>query len=339
MSGHAVRADSSCSLPVRGVGRRAIVAALAVVASGLPMPLLAQSWPVKPVRIIVPLAPGGATDVIARLIGGRLGDVWGQTALVENRPGGSTMIGAEAVARAAPDGYTLLMATSAFPVNFSLQAKVPYQLSDFTPVSNIAESPNVLAIHSSVPARNVKELIAVLRTRPGQINYGSGGVGGSTHLAAELFKLLAKVDMVHIPYKGGGPAVADLVGGQIALIFGNLPAVLPHAKSGKVRVLAIASAKRSPAIPDLPTMSEAGVPGFEASTWAGILAPGATPPAVIAKLHSDIMKVFAMPDTRDRLIAAGSDPIGNTPKEFAAFLDAEIARWGKVVKAAGIRAE
>ena len=187
MSGHAVRADSSCSLPVRGVGRRAIVAALAVVASGLPMPLIAQSWPVKPVRIIVPLAPGGATDVIARLIGGRLGDVWGQTALVENRPGGSTMIGAEAVARAAPDGYTLLMATSAFPVNFSLQAKVPYQLADFTPVSNIAESPNVLAIHSSVPARNVKELIAVLRTRPGQINYGSGGVGGSTHLAAELF--------------------------------------------------------------------------------------------------------------------------------------------------------
>jgi len=323
----------------RAVLRACAFASATALALSVTIAAHAQAWPVKPVRIIVPLAPGGATDVIARLIGGRLSEVWGQTAVVENRPGGSTMIGAEAVARSTPDGYTLLMATSAFPVNFSLQAKVPYQLSDFAPVSNIAESPNVLAIHASVPARNVKELIAVLRTRPGQINYGSGGVGGSTHLAAELFKLLAKVDMVHIPYKGGGPAVADLVGGQIALIFGNLPAVLPHAKSGKVRVLAIASAKRSPAIPDLPTMSEAGVPGFEASTWAGILAPGATPPAVIGKLHGDLMKVFAMPDTRERLVAAGSDPIGNSPKEFAAFLDAEIARWGRVVKAAGIRAE
>ena len=302
-------------------------------------PAAGPVWPSKPVRIIVPIAGGGSTDAIARLLGGRLGEIWGHTVVVENRPGGSTMIGAEVVARAAPDGYTMLMATAAFPANFSLFRKVPYRLADFAPVSNVAESPNVLAVHPSVPAKSVKELIALLRARPGQINYGSGGVGGSTHLAAELFKLLAQVDITHIPYKGGGPAVTDLLGGQIAMIFGNLPAVLPHANSGRIRLLAIASARRSPTLPDLPTMHEAGVAGFEASTWAGLLLPAAVPPALVSRLWADLQKIYAMPDMRERMASAGFEPIGSSPREFAGYLDAEITRWEKVIRAAGIKPE
>lgn len=299
----------------------------------------AQAWPVKPVRMIVPIAGGGSTDAIARLVGTKLGEIWGQTVLVENRPGGSTMIGAEVVARAAPDGYTMLMATSAFPANFSLFRKVPYKLSDFAPVSNVAESPNVLAVHPSVPAKSVKELIALLRSRPGQINYGSGGVGGSTHLAAELFKLLAKVDITHIPYKGGGPAVTDLLGGQISMIFGNLPAVLPHVNTGRINVLAIASAKRTQTMPNLPTMDEAGVRGFEASTWAGLLMPAGTPQPIINKFYADLQKIYAQPDMRERMATGGFEAIGNSPKEFAAYIDMEVARWEKVIRAAGIKAE
>jgi tripartite-type tricarboxylate transporter receptor subunit TctC len=233
----------------------------------------------------------------------------------------------------------MLMATSAFPANFSLFRKVPYKLADFAPISNVAESPNVLAVHPSVPAKNVKELIALLRSRPGQINYGSGGVGGSTHLAAELFKLLAKVDVVHIPYKGGGPAVTDLLGGQISMIFGNLPAVLPHVKSGRINVLAIASMKRSPTMPDLPTMDEAGVRGFEASTWAGLLMPAGTPQPIIDRFYADLQKIYAQADMKQRMATGGFEAVGSSPKEFAAYLDAEVARWEKVIRAAGIKAE
>ena len=318
---------------------RAAAALLATACLGAAGLSFAQAWPAKPVRMIVPIAGGGSTDAISRLVGTKLGEVWGQTVLVENRPGGSTMIGAEVVARAAPDGYTMLMATSAFPANFSLFRKVPYKLADFAPISNVAESPNVLAVHPSVPAKNVKELIALLRSRPGQINYGSGGVGGSTHLAAELFKLLAKVDVTHIPYKGGGPAVTDLLGGQISMIFGNLPAVLPHVKSGRINVLAIASAKRSPTMPDLPTMDEAGVRGFEASTWAGLLMPAGTAQPIISKFYADLQKIYAQPDMKERMATGGFEAIGSSPKEFAAYIDLEVARWEKVIRAAGIKAE
>ena len=321
--------------PVRLTGAFTLAAAC-LCASGMSY---AQAWPAKPVRMIVPIAGGGSTDAISRLVGTKLGEIWGHTVLVENRPGGSTMIGAEVVARAAPDGYTILMATSAFPANFSLFRKVPYKLSDFAPVSNVAESPNVLAVHPSVPAKNVTELIALLRSRPGQINYGSGGVGGSTHLAAELFKLLAKVDVTHIPYKGGGPAVTDLLGGQISMIFGNLPAVLPHVNTGRINVLAIASARRSPTLPNLPTMDEAGVRGFEASTWAGLLMPAGTPQPIIAKFYADLQKIYAQPDMKERMATGGFEAIGNSPKEFAAYLDLEVARWEKVIRAAGIKAE
>ena len=292
----------------------------------------AQVWPVKPVRMIVPIAGGGSTDAISRLVGTKLGEIWGHTVLVENRPGGSTMIGAEVVARAAPDGYTMLMATSAFPANFSLFRKVPYKLSDFAPVSNVAESPNVLAVHPSVPAKSVNELIALLRSRPGQINYGSGGVGGSTHLAAELFKLLAKVDVVHIPYKGGGPAVADLLGGQISMIFGNLPAVLPHVKSGRLRAIAVTGPKRIPALPDTPTIAESGLPGYSMTGWQGIVAPVSTPREVVARLNGSIGKVLASTDGRDAWTRQGMEPTVLTPEQFGALLRADYESYGKLVK-------
>jgi tripartite-type tricarboxylate transporter receptor subunit TctC len=317
-----------------------IVLAGALVVSGAGHAQTASTtFPVKPVRIVVPLAPGGSTDVLARLVASRLSEVWGQQVVVDNRGGAGTMIGSEIVARSPGDGYTLLMVTSAFAVNFSLYDKVPYKFSDFAPLSNVGQTPNVLAVHPTLPAKSVKELIALLRARPGQMTYSSGGVGGSTHLAGELFKLLAKVDMVHVPYKGGGPAVADLVSGQVMMTFGNLTTVLPFAHAGRVRALAVTSAKRSPAIPELPTMAEAGVPGFEAATWNGLVAPAATPKDIVAKLNADIVKVLNMPDTRAKLASNGLEPIGDTPAAFSAHIANEIARWAKVVKAAHIRPE
>jgi tripartite-type tricarboxylate transporter receptor subunit TctC len=317
-----------------------IVLAGALVVSGAGHAQTASTtFPVKPVRIVVPLAPGGSTDVLARLVASKLSEVWGQQVVVDNRGGAGTMIGTEIVARSPGDGYTLLMVTSAFAVNFSLYDKVPYKFSDFAPLSNVGQTPNVLAVHPTLPAKSVKELIALLRARPGQMTYSSGGVGGSTHLAGELFKLLAKVDMVHVPYKGGGPAVADLVSGQVMMTFGNLTTVLPFANAGRVRALAVTSAKRSPAIPELPTMAEAGVPGFEAATWNGLVAPAATPKDIVVKLNADIVKILSMPDTRAKLASNGLEPIGDTPGAFSAHISNEIARWAKVVKAAHIRPE
>ena len=313
-----------------------LVAALAVCSAGHAQ-TASTTFPVKSVRIVVPLAPGGSTDVLARLVASKLSEVWGQQVIVDNRGGAGTMIGTEIVARSPGDGYTLLMVTSAFAVNFSLYDKVPYKFSDFAPLSNVGQTPNVLAVHPTIPAKSVKELIALLRARPGEMTYSSGGVGGSTHLAGELFKLLANVDMVHVPYKGGGPAVADLVSGQVMMTFGNLTTVLPFATAGRVRALAVTSAKRSPAIPNLPTMAEAGVPGFEAATWNGLIAPAATPKDIVAKLNGDIVKVLNMPDTRAKLASNGLEPIGDTPAAFSAHISNEIARWAKVVKAAHIR--
>lgn len=324
-----------------GVGMRGLIAPLVgafFVLSGYG-PAAAQNFPAKPVRMIVPLAPGGSTDLLARLIGAKLTELWSQNVLVENKPGGGTTIGVETVAKAPPDGYTILMVTSAYSVNFSLMAKVPYKPSDFAALSNAAQTPNVLAVHPSLPVKTLKELIALLKARPGQLTFSSGGVGGSTHLAGELFKLLSQVDIVHVPYKGGGPAVTDLVAGQVSMTFGNLTTVLPFARSGRLRALAVTSAKRSPVLPDMPTMAEAGVPGFEASTWNGLLAPAATPLEIVTKLNADIVMVLGMPDVRERLAANALEPIGDSPAAFQAFIAAEIARWGKVVKTANLKAE
>ncbi len=299
----------------------------------------AQAYPVKPVRIVVPFTPGGSTDVLARLVGVRLGELWGQQVLVENRAGGGATIGSEYVARAAPDGYTLLIVTSSFTVNFSLLRQVPYKFSDFVPLSNMAETPNVLAVHPSVPARSVKELIALLRERPGQLTYSSGGIGGSTHLAGELFQLVADVKMVHVPYRGGLPAVTDLVGGQVTMTFGNLTPVILFVKGGRLRPLAVTTARRTPALPDVPTMAEAGVKGMEASSWIGLMAPAGTPEGIVAKLNADIARVLSLPDTREKLAANGLYPIGDTSQQFSAYIAGEINRWATVVKAAGLKAE
>src|SRR4051794_11797799 len=273
----------------RWIGASVVLGQLCLVPAAGHAQTGSPTFPMKPVRIVVPLAPGGSTDVLARLVASKLAEVWGQQVIVDNRGGAGTMIGTEIVARSPADGYTLLMVTSAFAVNFSLYDKVPYRFSDFAPLSNVGQTPNVLAVHPTVPAKNVEELIALLRARPGRMTYSSGGVGGSTHLAGELFKLLSKVDMVHVPYKGGGPAVADLVSGQVTMTFGNLTTVVPFAKAGRLRALAVTSARRSPLLPELPTMAESGVPGFEAATWNGLVAPAAVPKDIVAKLNADIV--------------------------------------------------
>lgn len=301
--------------------------------------VLAQAYPTKTVRIIVPLAAGGSTDTLARLTGNKLAEVWGHNVLVENRPGAGTTLGADLVAKSPADGYTLLMVTSAFSVNFSLMQKVPYKASDFAALSNVGMTPNVLAVHPSLPVKNLKDLIVLMKQKPGQMTYSSGGVGGSTHLSGELFKMLAGVDMIHVPYKGGNPAVTDLVAGQVTMTFGNLTTIIPFAKAGRLRALAVTSAKRSPQLPEMPTMAEAGVPGFEASTWNGLIAPAATPKEIVAKLNADIVKVLAMPDMKEKLAVNGFEPVGDTSAQFQAFITAEIERWSKVVRTANIKPE
>lgn len=299
----------------------------------------AQAYPMKPVRIVVPFAAGGSGDVLARLVGVKLGVLWGQQVLVDNRAGGGTTIGAEHVARSTPDGYTLLLVSSSFTVNFSLLQKVPYKFSDFVPLTNMAETPNVLAVHPSLPAKNVKELIGLLRGHPGQLTYSSGGIGASTHLAGELFQLLAKVNMVHVPYKGGNPAVTALVSGQVSMTFGNLTNVIAFVNAGRLRALAVTSARRTPVLPDLPTAAEAGVEGMESSSWIGLMAPAATPEGIVAKLNADIVKVLNLPDTREKLAVNGLELIGDTSAQFGAYMSAEISRWARVIKAAGLKPE
>lgn len=317
----------------RACALTAALGALYVIAGSA----LAQSFPAKPVRMIVPLAPGGSTDVLARLIGGKLSELWFTNVIVENKPGGGTSIGNDFVAKSAPDGYTILMATSAYAVNFSLLAKVPYKHTDFTALSNAAQTPNVLVVHPSLPAETLKELIALLKSKPGQLTFSSGGVGGSSHLAGELFKLMSNVEIVHVPYKGGSLAVTDVVAGQVSMTFGNLTSVLPFARAGRLRVIAVSSAKRSPHMAETPTMAEAGVPGFEASTWNGLIAPAATPTDVVARLNADIVRVLGMPEVRDKLAANALEPIGDSPAAFQAFINTEIARWAKVVKMANLK--
>ncbi|MEO8675947.1 MAG: tripartite tricarboxylate transporter substrate binding protein [Casimicrobiaceae bacterium] len=310
----------------------ALLALAAIVAS-------AQTYPAKPIRLVVPFPPGGATDILARDVAQKLTEAWGQQVIVDNRPGAGGNIGSELVAKAAPDGYTLEMGTvGTHAINASLYAKMPYDhVKDFAPVILVAGVPNVLVVNPALPANSVAELIAYAKANPGKLNFASSGNGTSIHLSGELFKFMAGVQMTHVPYKGSAPALQDLLGGQVQLMFDNLPPSLPQIKAGKLRALAVTSLTRAPALPDVPTMAEAGLPGFEASSWFGVLAPAGTPPAIVTKLNAEIAKWLATPEAKERLSKQGANAAGGTPEDFAKHIAAETAKWAKVVKDSGAK--
>ena len=298
----------------------------------------AQPYPSRTVRLVVPFAAGGSTDIIGRTVGQKLNEMWGQPVVVDNRPGGSTVIGTDVVAKSAPDGHTLLVTPAPFTIVPSLIAKLPYDpAKDFEPITLINTTPLVVVVHPGVPAKSVKDLIALAKAKPGSINYGSSGSGGSNHLAGELFNALAGVRMVHVPYKGNAPALTDLLGGHVDLVFNGLTSAMPLIKSGKLRALAVTSIKRTGSLPDMPTLDELGLKGFQAVAWNGLSAPARTPKDIIAKINADVLKVVRSPELAERLRAEGSDPVGNSPEQYAAFLRDEIAKWSKVIKFAGVK--
>jgi len=317
---------------------RAIVAlVLAALASGA----AAQAYPAKPVRIVNPFAPGGATDQIARLVAQKLTELWGQSVVVENRPGASGAIGLEAVAKSPPDGYTLAIATqTTHAANPALYSKLPYDpVRDFAPLTLAGSTPLALMVQPALPVTDVKSLVGYLKANPGKLTYASGGNGTSQHLSTELFKTMTGTFIVHIPYKGAGPALVDFLGGQTNIMFDNLPTALPHVKAGKVRALAVSSAKRSPLAPELPTLAESGLPGFDLATWFAFFAPAATPKEITAKIAADMQRVLAQPDVRERLLASGVEVVGSTPEELARFQRAEMEKWAKIVRDSGARVD
>ncbi len=302
--------------------------------------LAQQNYPARTVRLIVPSSPGGGTDISARILAPKLTEYLGQQVIVENRPGASTMIGGEAVARAAPDGYTLLMGISTLAINPAIYKKMPYDaLRDFAPISQAVVLSNVLVTHPSLPPRTLKDLIAFAKARPGQINFASAGVGTSPHLSMELFLVMAGLKMVHVPYKGSGPGVIDLVAGHVPMMMPNMLSAQPHIKSNRLRALGVTGTKRASGAEDIPTIAEAGVPGYEAVQWYGVLAPAGTPRDIIGKLHAQIVRALHSADVRQRLLMDGAEPVGSSPEAFAAFIRAETEKWAKVVKAAGIAQE
>lgn len=310
-----------------------------IAGTGAFVPAHAQ-YPNKPVRLILPFPPGGGTDTLARILGGKLAEGLGQQVVLDNRPGAGANIGAEIAAKSPPDGYTLLMGNVAHAINVSLYSKLNYNfLRDFAPVSLLASTPNIVVVHPSIPAKSVKELVALAKARPNQLDFASSGSGSSAHLAGVLFQQLAGVQMNHIPYKGGGPAVIALVSGQVAVGFATTPSVIGHIKAGKLRGLAVTGPKRSQSTPDLPTVSEAGVKGYEVTGWYGVLVPTGTPKDVIARLHAESVKVIRLPDVKERVETAGFETLGTTPEEFGAFMKSEVEKWTKVVKASGARAD
>ena len=299
-----------------------------------------KNFPNRPVRIIVPVPPGGIVDVVVRLLAQKMTEVMGQSVVIDNRPGASTNIGTEMVARAPGDGYTLLSNSLPLVVNHTLFAKLPFDVvKDFAPVSLVAGASYVIVVHPSVPAKSVGELIALARAKPGLLNYSSAGNGSNLHVAAELFKNMSGTNLVHVPYKGGGPALTAILGGECDLSFLGLVAVLPQINAGRVRALAITSTARSPLLPDLPTVAEAGVPGYEFSSWVGILAPASTPANIVAALNEFIVKAMRAPDLSARFNKEGADVIASSPAEFAAYIGAELSRWAKVVKESGMKAD
>jgi len=311
-------------------------AALAAATAASP----AQDYPARPIRLILGFAPGGSTDLVARVVGQKMAEAWIQQVVVDNRPGANGMIGADLVAKANPDGYSLLLSSiGPMAINASLY-KMPYDIvADFAPVTYTGNVTNLLVVHPSVAAASVKELIALAKAQPGKLTFGSSGTGGAPHMAVELFKILAKANVVHVPYKGGGPAMADLVGGQISGSFASMPSSIPFVRAGKLRALAVTAPKRSPAEPQVPTISEAGIPGFAVLDWQGLFTTGKTPPAIVNKLNAEVVRILALPDVVEKLAVAGVEIQTSTPREWGDFVKSEIAKWGKVVKEAGIKVE
>jgi tripartite-type tricarboxylate transporter receptor subunit TctC len=300
----------------------------------------AESYPARPVRMIVPLPPGGGTDLLARGLAQQLASVWGRSVIVDNRGGAGGVIGVDLIAKAAPDGYTVGMGYVA-PISVNVHlSKLPYDpVRDLTAITMVAQAQNVLALNPLVPAGSVKELIAYLKSKPGQISYASAGIGSSPHLSAELFKQMTGTDMTHVPYKGAGPALVDVISGQVALYFGSLPSVLPHAKSGKVKVLGVTGSTRSQVMPELPTISEAGVRGFESLQWYGLFAPAKVARSVVEKVYADVRAVLRAPDVHARLTAQGFEVVESSPRQFADFVRNDIDKWGRVIRHANIRPE
>ncbi|MEO8305601.1 MAG: tripartite tricarboxylate transporter substrate binding protein [Betaproteobacteria bacterium] len=319
----------------------AALAAVSGIAFAAPAIAQEPAYPTKPIRLVVPFPPGGATDIMARAVAQKLTEAWGQGVVVDNRPGAGGNIGSELVAKAAPDGYTLEMGTvGTHAINSSLYAKMPYDhVKDFAPVVLVAAVPNVLVVNPAVPVNSVQELIAYAKANPGKLNFASSGAGTSIHLSGELFKVMAGVQMTHVPYKGSAPALQDLLGGQVQLMFDNLPPSLPQIKAGKLRALAVTTPSRSPALPDVPTIAESGLPGFDASSWFGVLAPAGTPPAIIAKLNAEIAKWLASPEAKEKLASVGANAAGGTPEDFARHIQMETAKWAKVVKESGAKVD
>jgi len=314
--------------------------ASSIVFTVWPLLTTAQNYPSRPIRIIAQFTPGTSTDILARVIGQKLTEAWGQQVVVDNRPGAGGIVGTEIGARAAPDGYTLTMGvSSAFGINPTLYSKLPYDaIKDFAPITNIALTPQTLVANPSFAAKSVKELVAAAKAKPGELNYASLGSGSTSHLTMEIFMSAAGIKLNHIPFKGSPAAHAELIGGQVPVMFDAIPAVLPHIKSGKLRGLGIGTLHRSPFLPELPTIAEAGYPGFEAVGWIGIVAPAKTPEAVLDKLNHEILRILQAPDVKDRLSSLAFTPVGDTRKEFAAFIQSEIAKWGKAVKDSGAKA-
>lgn len=329
-------------MPFPSLRRRALLAAPVLPLLGaVPRAARAEAWPDRPVRIVVPFAPGGATDIVGRLIGAELSKAFGQPFVVENRPGGGGNIGSDLVAKAAPDGYTLLLgAAGNIAINPGLFPNMPYDpVKDLAPISLICETMNVLVVHPGVPARSVQELIALAKAQPGALSFASSGNGGTTHLAGEMFKAMTGTDMVHVPYRGSAPAMTDLLSGTVQLMFDNLPSALPHVREGRLRALAVTGATRSPAMPDLPTMAEAGVAGYEATSWFGLFAPAGTPAALVDRLADAVAAAVRHDDVQARIRALGAEPITNRPAAFAAMVRAEVAKWRGVIEASGALAD
>lgn len=319
-------------------GFRIIVATLACLIGAQ---AFAQAYPTRPIRLVVPFPPGGAVDFYARAVQGPVSEALGQTVVIENRVGASGMVGADHVAKSPPDGYTLLLGNIAsLAINVGIYSKMSYDpVKDFTPIMHTIDVNYVMVVHPSVPARTVAELIAYAKANPGKLAYGSAGPGSLPHLSTELFKSLTGVDMVHVPYKGGGPMVTDLLGGTVQIVIADQANLMPHVKGGKLRALAVASPARSANAPELPTIAEAGVPGFQAVAWNGLVGPAGLPPEVVKRVHAAFAKAMAQPDVRERLLGGGLDPVGDSPEEFGRFVRAEIAKWSKIAKDVGARAD